>query len=271
MAASTLGVPLITTCHNWTRQSVAVRFYDLIDGFVVGRFDAVVGVSEPIIDRLLDLGVTGDKVHLISNGLDFSSFDEVSPAFRRQVPPGTLTIGSVCRMSKLKGLSYLIEAAQAVLSQYPEAHFLLVGDGPDRSRIEEMAIAKGIADRVTFAGLRRDIPDVYASLDIFVLSSIDEAMPMALLEALAAGKAIVATRVGDVSKLIHHEETGLLIEARDASGLAEAIIRLLEDQNLREKLGKEGQRFVHENYSAESMARQYLGLYESLFVKQKVA
>jgi glycosyltransferase involved in cell wall biosynthesis len=242
--------------------------YDYIDGFVVRQFEAVVAVSDTIATQVRSLGVERSRISTISNGTSFTDIQNGSPMLRG-LEPGEIVIGTVCRLTTQKGLTYLLEAATPLLEQYPYIRFLIVGEGRDRNSLETVAKDTDISHRVTFAGLRRDIANVYASMDIFVLPSIDEGMPMALLEAMATGKAIVATNVGDVPKLIKSGETGLLIRPKEVSDLVNAISSLVKSENLRSKLGAQARAFVCETFSSERMAGQYLDLYRQLHEKGK--
>jgi len=127
-----------------------------------------------------------------------------------------------------------------------------------------LAVRLGVADRVLFAGLREDMPQVYASIDLLVLPSLCEAMPMCVLEAMAAGKPVIATRVGAVPQLIDRDETGVLIEPGDVAGLSSAVLQLLENPERARCLGAKGRARTIERFSADSMARQYLQLYSEI-------
>jgi glycosyltransferase involved in cell wall biosynthesis len=152
---------------------------------------------------------------------------------------------------------------------FPDALFVLVGDGPEREKLETLTQQLGIQSSVVFVGQRDDIPGVYASFDIVALPSLTEAMPLAVLEALAAKRAVVASEVGDVPRMILHEQTGLLVQPGDDRGLADAIMRLLADGELRRKLGHNGHRFVLDHFSGARMARNYLGVYEDVMGEGK--
>jgi glycosyltransferase involved in cell wall biosynthesis len=156
-----------------------------------------------------------------------------------------------------------MRAIPGVVAQYPEALFVFVGDGQDREQLQASAREQGIADRVLFTGARADMPEVYASLDIMALPSISEGMPMAILEAMGAGKPVVATRVGAVPKLVS-SETGALVEPRDVGGLQKALIALAGDAAGRQKRGEQARALVEERYSARAMARKYVDVYEQV-------
>jgi len=261
LATRGLATSLVATCHLWTRQSQRVRLYDFLDRRLLRLFPKVVGVSQAITKDLRSIGIDPLRISLVSNGIDFEQIQAGEPVLRREVPQGAVVVGTVCRLTEQKGLIYLLHAFRAILARHPQAHLLIVGEGRDRAVLQQFVATHGLENDVTFAGLRRDMPNVYASIDIFVLPSIDEGLPIALLEALSFGKPSIGTRVGDVPKLILDGTTGLLVESRDAAALAAAVVRLMENAELCKQLGEAGRTYVRENYSAESMARRYLRLY----------
>jgi glycosyltransferase involved in cell wall biosynthesis len=268
LASRGLGLARLSTCHLWTHDTAAVRFYEFLDSLFLRRFDAVVGVSEAIADSLHLSGIPRSKIRVIDNGIDVSSFSHGQPTLAEKINKGQkLVVGTVGRLVPQKGLEYFLQAAREILRVYQNAVFVIVGDGPDRQKLESLASALGITQNVIFAGQCADMPGAYASMDIFVLASIDEGMPMALLEALASKRAAVATGVGAVPRLIIPEHTGLLVAPRDVQGLKLAILTLLNDPSLRSRLGNAGQALVELNHSRDIMAKNYLQLYNQMFHK----
>jgi glycosyltransferase involved in cell wall biosynthesis len=170
-----------------------------------------------------------------------------------------------------KGLNLFLKAAREVLNTRPETEFLIVGEGPQRPMLESQACELGIAHAVVFTGVLDDMPDVYASMDIFVLPSLNEGLPLALLEAMAAGKPVVATRVGGVPGLVISERTGLLVETQNVTALRDSMLRLIDDPQLRHELGEAGQRLVAERFSAEKMAGNYLRMYRDIISTRAAA
>jgi glycosyltransferase involved in cell wall biosynthesis len=138
---------------------------------------------------------------------------------------------------------------------------MIIGDGPLRSELEEYARELQIEASTVFMGRREDMPSAYAALDVVVVPSLFEGMPMVVLEALAAQRAMVATRVGAIPELVANNDTGLLVEAGDSNALESAILRLIVNPELRSELGLRGSMRVSEGFSAEGMAREYLKIY----------
>lgn len=262
LAARRLRVPLIATSHLWTRQTAAIRFYEFLDSLVLRRFSAITAVSEKIAGQLRHAGISARKVSVIDNGIDLRLFRSAVPALKSELQAGDRPlIGMVGRLTAQKGIEYFLAAARKLLAEFPDLIFPIVGDGPDREKLERMARELNIEKSVRFTGARKDIANVYASLDIFVLASIDEGMPMALLEAMASGRPVVATDVGAVSQIVVSGETGILVRSADAGELANAIAALLRDPALRARLASNGQAKVRGQFSSQVMTQNYCKLY----------
>jgi glycosyltransferase involved in cell wall biosynthesis len=266
LAARGKGVPAVATYHlDWPDRGLALRLYHLFDRLVVRRFGKIAAVSEAVARSLRRSGVPSAKIVTIDNGIDLSPFAQARPILQEEISerPDAL-IGLVGRLTPQKGCEYFLRAAQRVLIDFPRTLFVLVGEGPDRRKLEELVRDLNIAERVIFAGHREDMPGVYASLDILVLPSINEGLPMTLIEAMAAARPVIATPVGAIPKLIIPEQTGLLVNPRDPVGLAAALGRLISNPDLRHRLGRDGQAWVMRRFSAEAMAQQYAEIYQEV-------
>ena len=205
------------------------------------------------------------KISVIDNGIDLARLFTSWRNTRGRINKGQrLVVGTVGRLVAQKGLVYFLQAAREVLLDFPNVIFVVVGDGPDREKLEHMARELAIEQNVLFTGQCMDMPGAYASMDVFVLASIDEGMPMTIIEALGSKRPVVATRVGAVPRLIIPEKTGLLIAPRDVQALKLAILKLLNDSSLRSQLGNAGKALVKRGHSNELMARNYLKLYEQM-------
>lgn len=251
----------VTTCHTGTDQPESTPFlraYDAMNRYLLRRVDRVVAVSPAIAAGLLAQGVDGGRLSTIGNGVDADRFQ------LPHVPEDVRVVGVVGRLIREKGPYVLLEAAARIVSEFPKTLIVFVGDGPERADLERTAAEAGLADHVRFAGERSDMPEVYASFDVFVQPSFSEGMPMTVLEAMAAGLAVVATSVGAVPSLLEPAGCGLLSPPRDAAALADAVLRLLRDETLARRLGEAARQHLRAHYSAEAMARQYLALYEAI-------
>jgi len=261
--ARNTGACTVATCHGWPGTSTALRFYYLLDKILLRRFDRIVAVSDPIAKVLSRIAIPERKRSQISNGVDTDRFQNsrVNGNMNSRNFPGK-RVGVVARLSPEKGIPFLFRAAEEVLQEFPDTEFCLVGDGPERSRLEGLARELGIERNVAFWGLQTDMPSIYAKLDVFVLPSLQEGLPMAILEAMAAARPVIATRVGAIPKVVLPEKTGTLVEPGDTAGLRDAILRFLRDPATATEFGRNGAEQVRRNHSAMSMAQKYLEIYQ---------
>jgi glycosyltransferase involved in cell wall biosynthesis len=258
-------VPLIATCHNWPGTSPKMRFYGWLDRLVLRSFDGVVAVSSAVADRLREAGVS-KQMRLIPNGVPVPTGED-RPVAADLRQPGRLVVGAVGRLSKEKGTAVLIQAAARICREYPNVLFVQVGDGPDRKELEAIVRELGIESQFVFAGQRQDMAQVYRSFDLFALPSLAEGMPMALLEAMAAGLPVVATRVGAVPEVIGDPKAGTVVEAGDVEALARAIRTFLADEDLRRRAGAQAQKRLKEKFSAAAMAKEYVDLFQQVLME----
>ncbi len=275
-AARGLRVPLVATCHSWPdrhKQSPApLRFYGLLDQLILRHFQKVVAVSSDLAILLRQLGIPRQRITTITNGVSMAAFASASPTFAEEIGKGKRTVvGMIARLVPAKGPCFFLRAAQGILKEFPQTLFVLIGDGPERGRLVELAHELKIETNLIIVGQRHDMPGIYASLDMIVLPSASEGMPMVILEALAAGKPVVATRVGAVPTVVLPGQTGLLVEPGDCEGLQGAIAKLLAAPELRRQLGANGQAWVSQHHSAEVMAQSYLSVYQQALGKVAAA
>lgn len=267
--AKDLGVPILATCHNWPDKNLPLWVYSVLDRLMLRRFPQIVAVSENVRAALRRFGIPLSRISILGNGIDLEPFRAASPTLAAEIRKGDrLVVGLVGRLVPAKGPEYFLQAAREVLKRFPKTLFIFVGEGPEHRRLEKLTRELGIEHNVNFVGQRRDMPGVYSSLDVLALPSLTEGLPMTILEALAAKRAVVATRVGAIPDVVLHERTGLLIEPRDVSALQHALERLLGDAALRLRLGEAGCALVRQKFSAEAMARNYLDLYQRLVLER---
>ena len=240
----------------------AVRVYGAIDRWVLKTFDSVVAVSEEVRGRLLKARVSPERIHCIRNGVNLSPFANVAQIRRaRQQSGAKFHIGLVGRLAPEKGVDIFLHAAAEIRKKHPDVGFLIAGDGPDRELLDSLKDNLALGDSVTFCGLSDDMPAFYASIDLLVSASRREGMPIALLEAIAAGLPVVATSVGAVPEVIRNGHNGLLVPPCSVSDLTNAVSQLLEDVNLRKALAESAQRSASEEFSAERMSADHCDLY----------
>jgi len=254
-------VKLIATCHNWLGDESKMKFYASLDRFFLRRFSAVVAVSLPVKETLLRNGISANRTRIIGNGIDLGRFETqtISSDVKQQfgIPESHVVIGTVGRISSEKGQIHLLKTIGRIQQQFPETTLLLVGDGDLRNNLEKEF---GGAN-VIFTGIRNDLPALYHCMDIFVLPSLTEGLPMVLLEAMASSLPVVATRVGDVPRVMVEDETGYIEEAGDEEGLEKSLMILLSDPVKRKTMGKKGYQRVKEGFSSSQMAHEYFKIY----------
>ncbi|HUI08452.1 MAG TPA: glycosyltransferase family 4 protein [Verrucomicrobiae bacterium] len=230
-----------------------------------------VSVADAMTARYLAAGVgTPGKFVTIYSGMDVDAFvgarrDE---GLRRSlgIVKDDLVVGKIARLFRLKGHEFLFQAAPRICATVPRVKFLLVGDGVYRKRFAQWAKEMGLRDRFVFAGLvpPHEIPRYVASMDVLVHLSLREGLPRAVPQALACGKPVVAFDVDGAREVCLDGQTGLLVEPGDVSGLAAAVIRLLQDRGLADRMGATGRGLVRERFSEELMVQELDKLYRRL-------
>lgn len=270
-AALLTPIPIIATCHNWIAANSKASFYNYVDQLLLRYFDFTVAVSPSVKNILLDKGVSHEKIAIISNGVFLENFHgnnsvkTIDLRLEFGIPPDCPIVGTVGRLSPEKGYTFFLRAANEVLKDLKDVYFLIVGDGPQRQELINLSSSLGIERNVIFAGIRTDIARIYSLLDIFVISSVMEGLPMVLLEALASHKSVVATNVGAIPQVIEHEVNGLLVEPGNIEALVKAIRSLLENKCQAENLAQRGYEKVSRFFSARVMADKYIDVYQKLF------
>ena len=274
VAAKILGIPSVSTVHTldafpekksaWGRMKLR--------WFLLGKYcNCVIAVSEKTRLHYLQSGrLHQDKVITLYNGVDISRFkntDASQIAKTKQalrLPLDSKVIITVAVLREPKGIQFMIEALPAILEQFPDVHYLIVGDGEYGAALSDLATVLDIKNHVTFAGHRTDIPDLLACCDIFVLPTLKDALPTVLIEALAAERPIVASDVGGVPEIIENGVNGLLVAPGDPSKLAVACLQLLKDNELISQIVLAGSKTVRQRFNIDSQIEQLSGLYEEL-------
>jgi glycosyltransferase involved in cell wall biosynthesis len=266
LAAWRCHKPVVATCHNWVGGTAALGIYNHLDRMALKKFNALAAVSDAVAQRLLAFGVPPEKIKTIANGIDVTVFERAQPLPLLK-DEGSIVVGVVARLDLQKGFEYLLRAARELCKMFPGLKIVIAGEGPDRSAIEEMIEQYGLQSSVVLAGQQSNMPAVYAAMDIFVLPSLNEGLPMTVLEAMAASKPVIATSVGAIPSVIRDGETGLLVAPKDSEGLRNAVASLLNDPGRRKRLGDQAHAWVSQNYTSEAMALKYREMYEEVLGK----
>lgn len=262
---ASLGLPvaLVATCHNWLGDDAKMKFYSSLDRFFLRKFSYVVAVSSDVENNIIQSKVVSSKVSIVRNGIDLSRFEkklEPPTALKSSlgIPKKHLVIGTVGRISPEKGLRHLLNLTNIIEKDCPETSFLIVGDGDLRKKLQ----ADFDKPNIIFTGLRSDLPELYSCMDIFVLPSLTEGLPMVLLEAMYSRLPVVATRVGYVPQVVKDKETGFLVAPGDEDDLRAKLLYLIGKPEERQLMGQKGHTVVKESFSSARMAGEYLKVYQ---------
>lgn len=249
------------------------RFPLWLDRWTSGMVTANVCVSQAVADFSISQGrLRPNKIVVIPNGVNVARFAAAVPADLTAwgIPRESQVLLTIGRLDRQKGLSMLVEAASSVAPQYPQLHFLLVGEGPDRTDLARLIRERGLAQRIHLAGWRPDIPEILAAGTALVLPSLWEGLPNVILEAMAAGLPVVATRVEGTSELVIEGRTGWLVPPQSPQELAVAIEMLLSDPARSKAMGQLGRERATSEFSWDKMADRYNDLYRSLLIRKKI-
>jgi glycosyltransferase involved in cell wall biosynthesis len=274
LAATLAGVPLIVhTVHGFAFHEASPartqRFYSTLERIASRWCDRIVTVSEFHRKWAIELGMCSPgRITAIPNGLaePGRNKDLIASELRRQLGArrDDLLVLSISRLAAEKGLEYLIEAAKTLPPMGRRVQIVIAGDGPAQEQLERLAGNLGVTDRVRFIGFREDVADLLAACDLVVLPSLREGLSISLLEAMAAGKPIIATNIGSQREVASHAEMARFVPPADATSLTEAIVQLADDQALMARLGNNA-RAVYENfYTEDRMLQSYRRLYLDL-------
>ncbi len=273
LAAARSGMPIVVhTPHGNIFEGyfskAMTRLFVAMERYAARRTDRIVELTPGGIEKHLEQGIGRREQYVtIFSGIDLTPFDLVIA--RREetrralgVEPEAYLVGAVGRLEPIKGFSHFITAARIIAQRLPEARFIVAGHGALAADLR--AQSADLGDRVRWLGLREDVPDLMAAMDVFVLPSLNEGMGRVLLEAGAAGTPVVATSVGGVPDIIRNGETGILTPPRDPEAMAEAIVTLERDPARRRAMGLKARERVAPAYGLDRMVAQIEALYEQL-------
>lgn len=237
-------------------------FVRLAHTLLLNMHAIVIILNSRMKDYLADHDFLLPDIHLIPNGVDIARF---RPGAENIVNPSRMhTVICVSKLRYEKGIDVLLQAWRLVQHQLPESRLILVGDGPIEKSLKCMAEALGIQESVEFAGLQQDIPAQLHRGSLAVLPSRFEGMPNAILEAMACGLPCVATRVSGSEDVVQHGINGLLVENEDYRGMAQALLLLLQDQELTRKYGSAARETIEKHYSLEHITDRYIEIYQNI-------
>jgi len=267
IAARITGVPKnISSLRVMEAEHRSQFFLDRLTSSWVTRWTAVGEAVRRF--AISEIGLDPARIKVIPNGIALAELDRADRGIVRRefgISSEAPLLGTIGRLHPQKGVDLLLRALRELKGQFPALKTLIVGEGPALPALRALASDLGLVQDVIFTGLRRDVPNILAALDLLVLASRWEGMPNVVLEAFAAGRAVVATRVGAVEEMVQDGETGILVPAEDPPALALAIGSLLADPPGRARLAAAGRARVEKEFSLEKMVRLTQELYEDVW------
>lgn len=238
------------------------------------QVDCFVAASEAIRRMLVADGIPASKVVTVHEGVDVDRVAAVPGAQLHAtfwLPSHAPIVGNVAALVPHKGQRLLIDAASLVVREVPDARFVILGEGPLRPALERRIADHHLEKHVILGGFRPDALAMHKAFDVFVLSSVTEGLGTSLLDAMASSKPIVATRTGGIPEVVVDGETGFLVEPHDSAGLAAAIVRLLDDVDLRDRMGRAGFARVRSKFSVARMVAETVSVYERTVDRRREA
>ena len=270
IARPMLPVRQIAFLRGVTKENLKVALFYKIENRLLRGMDHVVVVSKKQQDSVIVKGCPAGKVSLVPNAVEIELDDNLStPSTLLRKFRGKTIIATAGRLSPEKGHEYLIEAMPRVTAGRKDAVLLVFGDGPLREHLTRLAGKVGCGDSIHFLGYVPGFSSFLKDIHLFVLPSLMEGLPNALLEALAAAKPVVATAVGGVPDIVTDRKTGIVVLPRDSARLGDAITELLSDRGLAQALGLAGQEVIRESYSFEKQLRLLMDVYKKTLSVEK--
>ena len=268
-AALLAKVPVIvSTQHSvdaWKKhpQRMRAKMRLWLNKIATRHSTGVIAVSETVKEFLIKYeNICPEKIYVLKNGIEINNNIK---ALSSENDRALKTIGSMGRLFEEKGFEYLLRAFQQVRARKPKISLVIAGDGPLRASLKKLAQDLNISDNVTFLGNITDIAAFLKRIDVFVLSSIQEGIPLALLEAMAAVKPVIATTVGGIPEVIEHGTDGMLVEATNVNALKNAILSMLNDKKKAKKLGKKARCKALEEFNLDETVKALDVLYDTLW------
>lgn len=258
------ATPVMSTLHGWVTNTRALWLYRMLELWMLRRIQRVCIVSEAMRGPLHDAGIPPERIRFIANGIDTTRFRPGRDGLSRAelgIPDDAFVFGGVMRLSQEKNPLGLLDAFVRIATEFPEAWLVIAGDGPERATFERLARESGIVSRVRLLGARNDTERVYPLLDCFVLPSHSEGLPLALLEAMACERPVIATRVGQVASVLE-DLPAALVAPGDGRALGHAMRTAIATRGSLPEM----RRRVEARYSVARVAHDYAVVYRELGV-----
>ena len=254
-------IPYITTCHGFFKPKITRKLFKFWG-------IKVIAISEAVRAHLVnDLKVPKDKIVMIHNGVDIGNFkrnynNEEKESIRKEFSlTKAIVVGIIARLSSVKGHIYLLEAAKLILNKRKDIQFLIIGDGPEESKLKKLTKTLEIEENVVFHKSILDTAQALAVMDIFVMPSISEGLGLAILEAMASSLPVVASNVGGIYSLISEGKNGYLLTPKNPAAIEDAILKIINNSQLAKDMGNLGQKICEKDFSLNVFADQVEKVY----------
>ena len=268
IAGAFLRVPTIVHAHDENKN---YPWHQKLADLLLSRFTKkAIAVSESVKESCIKVRrIPENKLFMMHNGISIGDFIPLKTELlqkekkRFNIEPASKVVGTIARLREEKGVKYLIESAAKILKVFPRTVFFIAGDGPLRENLENLSKNLGIYDKIIFAGFCDNVPAVLSIIDIFVAPSVTEGFGLGIVEAMAMGKPVIATRVGGIREILKDDETGLFIPPKNPDAISEKVIYLLKDDKETKRLGEkaieESKKYDINTY-VEELEKRYLEL-----------
>ena len=250
------------------------KFYYFLEKISAKFTDKIIYISEPLRREFLNAKIGSEKKSVtIYSGIEIEKFkvdvDVLKKKSRLGLKSSDFIVGIVSRLEPGKGNEFIIKSIPKIIQKISNIKFIFVGGGPLKANLETLSESFGVREKIMFLGLRDDVPGLLQIFDIVCLASLYEGMSRVILEAQAAGKPVVATKVGGIVDIVAEDKTAILVAPRDVGALAFAIIKLIDDEHLRKSMSSAAEKFVDYRFSSKKMVQDIILVYEEL-LKTKV-
>ncbi len=263
-------IPYLSTCHGFFKVRFSRRKFPCWGAMIIA-------ISEPVKKHLIDdFKLPESNIEVIRNGIDIDKFVSgasivtKSQARKRLGLKDDEVIGTIGRLSDVKGQRYLIAAMPGIMKHFPRAQLLIVGCGKIKNNLVKLSKNLGVDKNVVFTPALKDTREALAAMDIFVMPSLEEGLGLALMEAMAFGLAVVGTKVGGIIDLVKTGENGILVEPKDSTAIASAVVTLLSDNKKAKELSAAAREYIISNFSQDKMSIGTESLYYKILTYERI-
>jgi glycosyltransferase involved in cell wall biosynthesis len=270
LSSKFIKIPIVSHIDGeWNKG----RIDDILRFLYIRSFDTLIAASYAVLEPFNKNSRSFHKIRTINPGIDLDAFNPKIKSNVRiefSIPHDSIVLGIVGKLDEIKGHKYLFKALQRIQAVHPGVKCLVVGVGPYETELKKQTQEFGLEDVIIFTGYRHDIPQVMKAIDILACSSLTEAFPLVIIEAMAMGKPVIGTNVGGISEALVDGENGFLIPPKDVEALILALQNLIRDKDLRVKMGASGMKRARSNFSIELTVTKITAIYlELLEVKSE--